>query len=340
MDSAVQQLILDRDLLVQSSQGHLLKRIAAAPLSAGESMAPWLREWTGLHLKRLCEPVLSGGKTLTVEADLQERLHRPCLLRIKVEPLVRRSRVAGVLVTLQDLTAEKKVHSDRQLRANVEILSTLAAPLVELLHAPLSSLMNRLSMALQSGSPAILQDDLLSIQEGIYRLNQVTTALERLIQNPELCRQRVDVYRTMEKAVDVVRMLFSRKAVEFHLAAEASSARVRGNDITLEQALIHILSNAAEAMPDGGVVTIQCRLEKSEGTLYIVIRDQGEGMSRQECEKALLPFYGTKPGDHLGLGLPTAFRIFDVHGGGMELISTPGEGTTVTIRLPVESWQA
>lgn len=340
MDSAVQQLILDRDLVVQSSHGHLLKRLAAAPVTVGESMAPWLRAWTGLHLKRICEPVLSGGKTVTLEAALQERLHRPCLLRIKLEPLVRRSRVAGVLMTLQDITNDKKNRSDGRIRENVEILSTLAAPLLELIHAPLSTILNRLGLALQSGSPATLQEELRSIQEQIYRLNQVTTALERLIQNPEHHQRRVDVHRTMEKAVDVVRMLYSRHAVEFHLAAEASGAQLRGNEITLEQALIHVLSNAAEAMPDGGVVTIRCRLEKSERTLYIEIRDQGEGMSRQECEKALLPFYRNKSGDHLGLGLPTAFRIFDVHGGGMELVSTPGESTTVTIRLPVESWHA
>jgi two-component system, NtrC family, sensor kinase len=150
----------------------------------------------------------------------------------------------------------------------------------------------------------------------------------------------VDVHRTVEKAVAVVRLLFSRREIEFSLQLESCSIRVRGNEVTLEQALIQVLRNAAESMPNGGVVTISSRCHKADSGVYIEIRDQGGGMTRAECQQAILPFFRTKSGDHIGLGLTTAFRIVDVHGGGMELTSTPGEGTTVTIRLPVESRQA
>lgn len=336
----MQQFFLDHDLVVQSTQGQLLNQLSLPHIGANESMAPWLLEWSGLHLQQLSEPVLNGGKTVTLEVDLQQRRLRPALLLIRLEPLVRKSRVVGMVVTLQDVTAERNSRTHNQVRDHVEILSALAAPLVELIHTPLSSVLNRLSLALQPGSESTLPDDLRSIEEQIYQLNQVTTALEGLMQYPEYHRRQVDALRTIERAVDVVRMLFSRKEVKFHLSGETGGARVRGNEITLEQALIHVLRNAAEAMPEGGVVSVRCRFEKSEQNLFIEIRDQGEGMTRAECDQAVLPFYRTKSGDHLGLGLTTAFRIFDVHGGGMDLVSAPGEGTTVTIRLPVESRQA
>jgi two-component system NtrC family sensor kinase len=326
--------------VVQSSQGYLLKRLSLPLVEEGEVMAPWLREWTGLHLKRLCEPVLSGGKTVVCEADLQQKLQRPCRLLVKLEPLVRKARVVGVILYLQDVTAEQRDAAQRQLSESVQVLSGFAAPLLELIHRPLTSIQNRIGMAMQYRSDFARQEDLESIQDQIYRLNLISTALESLIQHPDHHRRLVDVHRTVEKAAAVVRLLFSRREVEFSLHLDSCSVRVRGNEVTLEQALIQVLRNAAESMPNGGVVTISSRFNKADNGVYIEIQDQGGGMTRAECQQAILPFFRTKSGDHIGLGLTTAFRIVDVHGGGMELTSTPGEGTTVTIRLPVESRQA
>jgi signal transduction histidine kinase len=340
LDQLLQQFILDNNFVVLSTQGHLLERLSLPLIAANDVMAPWLREWTGLHLKRVCEPVLSGGKTITLEADLQQKLQRPCLLKIKLEPLIRKAKVAGVMLTLQDGTAERKTRANQQLSEQVQILSGFAKPLVELIHLPLNSIQNRVGMALRYKSDSALQDDLESIQDQLYRLHLIATALESLIQNPDRHHRLVDAQRTLEKAVAVVRMLFGRKEIEFQLQGEPCRVRVSGNEVTLEQALIHVLRNAAESMPGGGVVTIASRFEKADNSLYIEIRDHGKGITPAECSKAIVPFYRTKLGDHLGLGLTTAFRIVDVHGGGMDLVSTPGEGTTVTIRLPVESRQA
>jgi signal transduction histidine kinase len=340
LDQLLQHFILDTRFVIQSTQGYLLKRLALPSIEVNDVMAPWLRQWTGLHLKRLCEPVLSGGKTVLQEAELQQNLQHPCRLLIKVEPLVRKARVAGVVLTLQDVTAERKLAADRQLSEQLQILSGFVAPLVELIHLPVSSIQNRIGMVLQYRADGAWQDNLESIQDQLYRLNQITTALQGLVQNPDHHRRLVDVHRTVEKAVAVVRLLFSRRDIEFDLQPEPGRVRVHGNEVTLEQALIHVLQNGAESMPNGGVVFISSRFSKSDNCIYIEIRDQGGGMTRAECQQALLPFYRTKPGDHIGLGLTTAFRIVEVHGGGMDLTSKPGEGTTVTIRLPVESRQA
>jgi signal transduction histidine kinase len=111
----------------------------------------------------------------------------------------------------------------------------------------------------------------------------------------------------------------------------------------LKQILVNLLSNAVKFTPRGGQVEI--RLERAEtppGTVLITITDTGIGMTPAEIETALETFQQvdgslTRRHEGMGLGLPLARSIADLHGGGLTITSTPGAGTIVQVRLPVAS---
>jgi signal transduction histidine kinase len=99
-----------------------------------------------------------------------------------------------------------------------------------------------------------------------------------------------------------------------------------------KQALLNLMLNAGQSMPEGGELTIQAARDVGGGVTLSLI-DTGKGMSPETVAKIWRPFFSTRPGG-TGLGLPTTRRIVEAHGGSIDVQSEPGKGTMFTIRLP------
>jgi len=94
--------------------------------------------------------------------------------------------------------------------------------------------------------------------------------------------------------------------------------------------MAHVIKNAVEAMPDGGVLTVEVKVE--EGNVLIDVRDTGRGISQEEMGRIFDPFYTTKE-EGTGLGLSLAKQIINAHGGDIQVESEVNRGTRVRIRL-------
>jgi len=103
--------------------------------------------------------------------------------------------------------------------------------------------------------------------------------------------------------------------------------------IHIQQALVNIIMNAAQAMPDGGVITI--RTASADGSVSISVSDQGTGIKAEDLEKIFEPFFSTKAkGEGTGLGLSLTRRLVEANNGRIEVQSSPGKGSTFTLFLP------
>jgi signal transduction histidine kinase len=100
----------------------------------------------------------------------------------------------------------------------------------------------------------------------------------------------------------------------------------------LKQALINILKNAQEAMPSGGDLTV--RTSKNRRCVHVDVADTGTGIAPEHLDKIFEVYFTTKPNGS-GLGLPTAKRIVEEHGGSIAVESRPGQGARFEIRLPL-----
>jgi CheY-like chemotaxis protein len=121
---------------------------------------------------------------------------------------------------------------------------------------------------------------------------------------------------------------------------------IQGDSSELEHALMNLLLNAVEAMPEGGTLTVgtenetldeeavRMHLRSRPGPyVRIWVRDTGEGMDRETLRRIFEPFFSTRARGR-GLGLPTVYNIVKRHGGFVEVQSQPGEGSTFTVHLP------
>jgi signal transduction histidine kinase len=98
----------------------------------------------------------------------------------------------------------------------------------------------------------------------------------------------------------------------------------------------NLLSNARQAMRDGGVILVRIRPDRTraEPSVRIEVVDSGQGMDAEVQRRALDPFFTTRPSG-TGLGLPIVQRIVEAHGGDLRIHSVGGAGTTVTVTIPV-----
>ena len=105
-----------------------------------------------------------------------------------------------------------------------------------------------------------------------------------------------------------------------------------GDAIALEQLLLNLLLNSAQAMGPGGRASVVVDIDGSD--VRVVVTDTGGGISAEDLEHVLDPFFSTKA-DGTGLGLPIARQVAAAHGGSLKIESVPGEGTRVEVRLPL-----
>lgn len=171
---------------------------------------------------------------------------------------------------------------------------------------------------------------------------EVTTPLEDLraavASGDEAPPVSVDINALVRQAIEIARAKWADEpgrrgvSVQLHFAPLAEPLIVE-TSLTLVGALVHAIENAVEAMPGGGQIHV--RTARTNGHVLISVRDTGPGMAEEHRAAAFMPLFSTKPGPHLGLGLPAVHALVRRHGGTVSLECPPPGGTLLEIRLPV-----
>ncbi len=110
--------------------------------------------------------------------------------------------------------------------------------------------------------------------------------------------------------------------------------KTMADPLKLQQVFLNLLLNAADAMPEGGTITLQTVYEGPSNTIWITVSDTGKGFADTVLTKIFEPFFTTKP-KGTGLGLAIVKRLVEQHGGSVAVESCPGKGTSIIMSLPV-----
>jgi signal transduction histidine kinase len=162
-------------------------------------------------------------------------------------------------------------------------------------------------------------------------LNEILDFAKPLELNRHLCR----IPEVLESALVVVGTDLEATRIQVTKDYANVIAPVRGDEAKLQQTFLSIFRNACEAMSPGGHLTIQVTQHRAGRGLevQILIKNDGVPIPTEIVDKVFEPFFTTKSSG-IGLGLPSVKKIIEEHGGAIAIGSAPGEGTTVTIRLP------
>jgi len=150
--------------------------------------------------------------------------------------------------------------------------------------------------------------------------------------------QTVDLNAILSGFDDIMRQM-AGPAVELTLDLVPQPLMVEVDSGQMEMALLNLVRNAADAMPQGGSLVIQTRLEETPDSVMaaVTVKDQGTGMSAEVLQRAIEPFYTTKPkGAGTGLGLSMVNGFAAQSGGRMMIESQPGQGTVIDLQFPLQ----
>jgi signal transduction histidine kinase len=171
---------------------------------------------------------------------------------------------------------------------------------------------------------------------GSERIKGIVEGLKRFARRDEgLLIDTVDTNTIVAATARLVQNEVSKHAdIQLDLAPELPT--FVGNAQKIEQVLVNLVVNAAQAMPEERRGTIVVRTHREDPCIVIEVRDDGRGMNESTIKQIFDPFFTTKRAKGgTGLGLAIVYRIIEEHGGRVEVQSTPGLGTTFTIRLPI-----
>jgi signal transduction histidine kinase len=224
------------------------------------------------------------------------------------------------------------------------LVGKLAAGVAHSVRNPLTSVKMRLfSMERTLNLTSDQKEDFEVISEEIRHLDTIVGNFLEFSRPPKLKTQTISPSDCVDMALQLMRHRLESYDVKVKVNREKRLPEITGDPDQLKEVLINLMVNACEAMVDGGVVLIE-EVEKNgtEGP-FVVIRlsDNGPGVPASIQGKLFQPFFSTKE-EGTGLGLSIANRIIEEHGGGLDLESKEGEGTTFIITLPqreVSPWE-
>ncbi len=230
---------------------------------------------------------------------------------------------------------------DAQRERQVIEVSELAGSLAHELRNPLSTIVLNLELLGEELRKAADVDSetcrrslakIESVRQQADRLQQLFEDFLRLIGPAQLQITDVDLNETVRRLLE----FFGPQAVNAGIRIRAELAQdplVCPLDARqIEQAILNLLLNAQDAMPDGGELTI--RTHATEKNAVVEVIDTGVGIPAEHLGKIFRPFYSTKPAG-TGLGLSTTHRIVTEHGSAIDVRSKPGSGTTFTVTVPL-----
>jgi signal transduction histidine kinase len=144
--------------------------------------------------------------------------------------------------------------------------------------------------------------------------------------------------RLVEQLLPAVAEPVRERRIDLRVELPPDLPEVRVDPMQLEQAILEIVSNAVDAMPNGGTLRLRAHALNGgpePGTVVVEVADSGPGIPEQVLPSVCEPFFTTRA-EGTGLGLAIAKRYVEQNGGRLEIESRPGAGTVVRLRLPME----
>lgn len=182
------------------------------------------------------------------------------------------------------------------------------------------------------------------LQSECGRLVDVSNDFLRFARVKDLELAPADLATVVEEMVDFFTPTARQANIDIKCYFPADLPQVCLDREMFKQALLNLMLNAEQAMPQGGEITLQALVEPARAgkkdakagpaTVVLNFIDTGAGMNADVLTRVFKPFFSTRAGG-TGLGLPTTRKIIEAHKGSIEVESEPGKGTRFTIRLPV-----
>jgi signal transduction histidine kinase len=220
--------------------------------------------------------------------------------------------------------------------AKLAAIGELAASVAHEINNPLTVILGSSAVLLRKTTQdSAAYAKITNIINAANRAGKIVRDLLDFSRRREPQHESVNVNDLIRRSLDIVQARLASGAVGVRLALDDRLPPVMGDPDQLTQVFINLFANAVDAMPGGGILTVETATLYGDGAVSIRITDTGMGMDQTQIARIFEPFFTTKEeGKGTGLGLSVSLSIISKHGGSIEVESDPGQGTTMRVKLP------
>ena len=266
--------------------------------------------------------------------------------------------VIGAVFALEDVTERIQLERIARQSEKMAAVGTLAAGIAHEINNPIGIISSRVELMLmearERGLSAEVMKDLQVLEKHAGRVARITQGLLSFSRQAPWKLTAVDVNQVLEEALLLVEKQLVKEGIVLKKDLAPDLPKIQGSPNHLEQVVVNLLTNAREAMPNGGTLKVSTALHRKtlsddrtskeqigrwpslveQPGVEIRIGDTGPGIPPEIISRIFDPFFTTKE-QGSGLGLSITYGIVREHGGTISVDSQPGEGSTFIIQLPI-----
>jgi len=292
---------------------------------------------------------LNDGKTrageITIDAGDSE-MPSSRTFQVTTAPLVDKEGNIDHTVSLaRDITNQKKAQEQMLRAGKLAAVGELAGKVAHEVNNPIGIISAKCRILLSDHKDEMsnkISEELVKITDAADRVSDIAKGLLSYCRPSPATRTDIDIHSSIQHAISMIDQSAGRKGVEIDNQIPGNLPPVTANPDEMQQVFINLFMNALDAMPDGGRLEITASVSENDAKagsrdfLTVNIKDNGTGIPPHIQEQIYEPFFTTKgEGKGTGLGLSICSGLIRSHGGTIDISSTPGEGTRVTIQLPL-----
>jgi signal transduction histidine kinase len=260
-------------------------------------------------------------------------------IQISIDFIEERGERIGALLTMRDAESVRRIEDEIELSRRLAAIGRLTSGVAHEVKNPINAIVVHLEVLreklTQLDPDTRRRMDIISSE--IQRLDRVVQTLVNFTRPVELKLVDVDLRSLLDETVILAEPEAQTHGIAIERSLGVVPLMVRIDSDLVKQALLNIVLNGVQAMPDGGTLTI--RASRQEGTAQVEVSDQGVGIPPEIRDKIFNLYFTTKQKGS-GIGLAMTYRVVQLHNGSIDLESGVGEGTKFRLRFPlIETWQ-
>ena len=285
---------------------------------------------------------LPGLSAMTrFEVECKSASGNRLVLGMTVSPLHEREEPHGLVGVFKDLTQIRDLEEEMRRKEWLANLGEMSAGMAHEIRNPLGALAGAMQMLRKDAAADATDRRLMDIAiREATRLDAIITEFLQYARPPALNLAEHNINKILAETLDLVQHeARNRKQVAIATSLAGGSLFAQVDENQMRQVFWNLATNAFDAMPDGGQLTITtgCRHIDAAGrkgdVVEIAFHDTGEGIAAENLDKIFLPFFTTKK-QGSGLGLAAVHRIVDLHGGWIKVENHPPHGARFVVCLP------
>ncbi len=257
----------------------------------------------------------------------------------KMEGVPSRDELGAVITAINSMSEELR-HREEELIQSKKLasLGVLTAGVAHELTNPLNNI-SMIAQTYQDLYPKLNEEQRVSFMGSVeaetVRIQKIVKNLLDFSKPKDANPREADINAVVQKTLTLVQNMIDVSNIETKVNTAEGMPHVFVDENQMQQVLVNLITNAVQAMPQGGKLYIGTRAGRSGGTVEITVMDTGKGIPPEFLPHIFDPFFSTKGEGGTGLGLSVSYGIIRNHNGEIRVESKVGVGTTFTIELPL-----